>query len=84
MPDPANENTFVTTEPSAEIGTLEKDWWQSTTIRAALLAMIPPVAHLLGLDYALIAPYAGDIVTVAFAGLAIVGRLTAKTTIKRG
>lgn len=83
MPDPADETPQADTVISAEIGTLEKNWWESATIRAALMAMLPPVARMLGFDDAVIAPYVGDIVTVVFGAAAIYGRMTAQTTIKR-
>jgi len=79
MPDPIHEN------PQASTPTTDgKAWWQSITIRAALLAMIPSVAHLLGLDFAAVAPYSEDIVTLAAAALAIFGRVTATAPIGRG
>lgn len=84
MPDTADETPQADTVISAEIGTLEKNWWESATIRAALVAMLPPVARMLGVDDAVITPYVGDIVTILFAAAAIHGRLAAKTTIKRG
>lgn len=71
-------------QPEADIADTSKDWWQSTTIRSALVAMLPSVARMLGFDDAAIAPYAGDIITVVFGIAAIYGRLKAQAPIKRG
>jgi len=66
-------------EPASDF---TKDWWQSKTIQAALVAMLPAVAHLAGVDYSLITPYAGDIVTIMAGVAAILGRRAAVTVIR--
>lgn len=70
------------TQDNTPLATFEKDWWQSKTIQAAIVAMLPPAARLVGLDYADIAPYAGDLVTIIAALLAILGRRSATTVIR--
>jgi hypothetical protein len=61
---------------------LTKPWWQSKTILAAVAAALPAVAHLLGFDWALIAPYSGDIVTCVAAAGAVYARVTATHALK--
>jgi hypothetical protein len=65
-----------------ELVTLEKPWWQSKTILGTVAAVLPTVSDMLGIDYSLIQPYAGDIITIAGAILAIIGRKTAVAAIK--
>lgn len=78
-PEPAAEPAANAETFTGVIAQLDsKPWWQSKTILAAIAAGLPSLAHLAGIDQALLAPYAGDIMTVIAALLAIIGRATAK------
>lgn len=59
-----------------------KPWWQSTTIQGAIIAALPSLSHLVGIDYALLSPYANDIATIFGTVIVIIGRKYATTTIR--
>jgi|GEM_PF-1514416 len=82
--EPAVDDVSNIINAAGELATSDftKDWWQSKTIQAALVAMLPAVAHIAGVDYSLITPYAGDIVTIMAGVAAILGRRAAVTVIR--
>jgi len=75
MTDPTDTHDSLTID--------DKPWWQSKTILAACVAMLPPLAKLLGLDMGDITPYTADLITIIGAVFAIIGRRAATVPIKK-
>jgi hypothetical protein len=79
VPFPPDKSVTFSADLAAD---MTKPWWQSKTIIAAATAALPAVAHLLGYDWAQVAPYSGDIITCIGVVGAIAARMTAIHTIK--
>ncbi|ASF47013.1 hypothetical protein [Methylovulum psychrotolerans] len=82
-PLPPDKSVTFSADLAADFAAdMTKPWWQSKTIIAAITAALPAVAHLLGYDWAQVAPYSGDIMTCIGVVGAIAARMTATHTIK--
>lgn len=57
-------------------------WLESRTVKAALVAMLPSLARLFGIEPDVIAPYTGELVTILMALLTILYRISATKIIR--
>lgn len=82
MQDEASISTFKPQAIQPLLSETAKPWWQSQTILSAILAILPPLVALFDTAHTVLQQDTANGITVGAGILAIIGRLTARHTLK--